>query len=314
MPSSFQGGSSFEETLKAFQTIVEKYAEQMKALDPSNPVDPDLIVKRLRALGVSSDEHLRRLKHEDIEACFPTVLGQKPSLLVREIADMFRGKGRPTNGTPVIPVGVSEKAASKMTAEELVSSYNPLEAENPVGKRLQSLSRGEAFLVFDQNGLLDVDCSLQLLAELVQGHQGRTNFLHPRGEVVEVHKVGYRPPVFVDENPIYQGRTLRGQDCDQLNRSWEGISLQVRQLVRLIVELREVDVVGPGGRDSAHNLMNLALEANAFKTLQQRYPTAALKFKNLEVLGKLPTMRAVLVSSGSHGKRGPFDNAKRVGA
>ncbi len=314
MPSSFQGDSSFEETLRAFQTLVEKYAEQMKDLDPSNPVDPDLIVKRLRALGVTSDEHLRRLKHEDIEACFPTVLGQKPSLLVREIADMFRGKGRVSATTPAIPVGVSDRAASRMTAEELVASYNPLETDNAVGKRLQSLSRGEAFLVFDQNGLLDVDCSLLLLAEIVQGHAGRVSFLHPNGEVVEVHKIGYRPPVFVDENPIYQGRTLRGQDCDQLNRSWDGIPLQVRQLVRLIVESREVDVVGPGGRDSAHNLMNLALEANAFKTLKQRYPTAALKFKSLESSGKLPTMRAVLVSSGSHGKRGPFDNAKRVGA
>ena len=65
---------------------------------------------------------------------------------------------------------------------------------------------------------------------------------------------GDKKKEMVDENPIYAGRPLRPDGtCDQLNRSWEGVPLAIRQIIHIAInDTRELMV----SHTAAHDLLD----------------------------------------------------------
>lgn len=311
--------------------LVDKYVLARGVLDEHNAalgdslqrakVDVEATLDNIKMMGGTTDDALKQLRYEDIVECIvrPEEHGDrggggrpswpiKPIPLAKRLAAVFRGKDEVAEphqayaGAPIqmVPQPVAPKVGN-LTLEQLVAAYDPVDADNKVGTRLRKESKGKAFLVFRSGRTVDVVTSVKLLGELKEGFEPRSSILLGN-EVFEVFPVGYIPNNFADENPIYVGRALRPDGtCDQLNRSWAGVPLEIRQFVRLLlVEFQPLSV------DRAHELLDRAL-GSTLADLSARYSRTAIAFKKAQEQGTLPRLKVEL-KTGSR----PFDGGVKV--
>jgi hypothetical protein len=284
-----------EEKLDRARGLIQEHNQMLADLGVK-PFDADEVLRKIRLQGGTSEARLRRFSYEDILTCFfiSDQTQSLPTVLAKEIAALFRdedGKKR--------PVGVSR--AERMIVEELLAAFDPDEPGSPVGRRLKEISKGKAFLVYDESGGVDIKTSRTLLAEVRGGYAGRREVLVD-GTVRPVHKVGETPDRLVEENPLYPGRPLRPDGtCDQTGRSWQGIPLAVRQFLRLGVGDGVLKITTVR---AAHDLIDEALQDEALVKLQARYRAVALRFNALKKEGKLPTLRLRLANEPWEGGLG----------
>jgi len=305
---------SIQEKFEGVRALVEQHNAVLGGETANGYVNPDQFIECIKLAGGTTEDRLKAMSYEDILQCLPTRANPaggppiKPVGVAKDIAKIFRGKEDSTNTHTARPV--SAKKADKMTLRELVESYDPEESENPVGKRLREISRGEKFIVFANGRTVDVETTVKLLSEVKGGYEGREN-IEVAGEIKEIHRVGDLPDNFVEENPLYRNRPLRPDGtCDQTNRSWNGVTMQVRQLMRVAMDngsLKDISF------ERVHDIMDMAMDADAFNKFSKRYPAAAVEFKKLESVGKLPTLKLILKKDKGAGRTNrPFDNAKKV--
>jgi hypothetical protein len=276
-------------------------------------VDPDAFIACIKASGGTSEDRLTQLSHEDILECLPGVPGPggvlvKPRILAKAIAQVFRlsklSAADPTETTDKKPV--TAKKAERMTPRELVEAFDPEDFNSAVGVRLMAISKGEPFIVFSSGRAVDADTTLKLLQEVKQGYKGRDD-VDVNHEVKKVYRIGELPENFADENPLYRNRPLRPDGtCDQTGRSWEGVAMNVRQLVRVAMDTDDLMVT----HEQAHNILDMVMEADALKKLRLRYRQAAIKFDELSKTGALPTLK-IQLGGGSEGGN-PFPEGKQV--
>lgn len=309
---------SIQDMYDSVQTLLEEHNEAIAPGKTNEPgqVDPQKAINCLKAAGGTTADRLKAFKYEDILQCLPAVEGietgrlVKPIALAKDIAKVFRGNTTEASDEPRRPV--SSKKASRMTPKELLESFDPDEPKSPIGKRLAEISRGEPCLIYkdETSRILDIDTSLAHLKEVKQGLPGVESF-KVGDEIKKVYRVGELPQNFTDENPIYPGRPLRlGGTCDQTNRSWEGVGLSIRQMVRLVTEFENIEL----DIDKSNDLIDKAVGPDAFKRLRDRYRKAALRFDELKQTGDLPKLKIALGQlEGASPKGGrPFEGGRRV--
>lgn len=281
---------------------------------PIGFVDPDGFTTCIKAAGGTSEDRLKKFSYEDILECLPEHNGVRPKALAKEIAQIFRGKDEdsvPQSGNHS-PRPVSAKKADRMSPKELVEHFDPEEPTNPVGKRLTEISRREPFIVYETGRIVDVDTTTKLLLELKSGFPEGRKTVTVGDQIKPVYAIGYLPEHYVDENPIYAGRPLRPDGtCDQLNRSWDGVELEVRQFIRVGIDLSQLSV----SRDKAHDYLDWSLKIDSMTYLRNRYPEVSIEFDRLKKEGNLPALQIelgqpVAVEEG-HPAR-PFDDGKKV--
>ena len=260
----------------------------------------DSFAYHLKMLGAITEDDLKKLSYEEIVSCLMPSgqLEVSPQVLAKKIATIFRGKEETETNY------VSAKKADKMSYDELVAAYDWENPDNPVGKRLKSIST-EPFIVFENSNKVDVITSSMLLRELSKGFPPR-EFVTINGVPKKVYSIGESPENYFDENPFYKGRALRPDGtCDQTGRSWEGVALKVRQLIRIAVD---------GGWlkatiDNVHNILDNVLSNDAPEEfLAKRFPQAYLKFQDDERLGTLPK----LIIAAKSKSNSPLGQAKKV--
>lgn len=294
-------------------TLQDKYARIRSILEEHNAaiggsgkpgyIDPDKFIETIKAVGGTTEQRLRRFSYEDLLQCIPYENFGKlpqPVVIAKEIAAVFREGDADGEGKRI-----SHRRVEMMTPAELVAAFDVTEPTSPVGKRLREISRGEPFIVFQSGRTIDVERTVMILGEIKQGFPSRTIINTPGYPVRQVFRVGELPDAFADENPLYPGRALRPDGtCDQTNRSWDGINVEIRQLVRLAVKSGEcrTDI------DTAHKILDISLQPNAMEMLTVRYPKAAVELNRLKSIGDLPKLRVSLnqgqrVESLSGGKK-----------
>lgn len=269
----------------------------------SGCINLEQFLENIKLSGGTTVERLKALSYEDILACIPYIcnFSIKPVAIAKDIAKIFRGKEE----TKVENRPVSAKKAEKMSLLELVQSYDP-EEDNAVSQRLKDISRNEPFIVFFSGRTVDVESSLNLLKEVKQGYEGRQTTL-VNCEQHEVYRVGGLPDNFVEENPLYRNRPLRPDGtCDQTGRSWNGISMNIRQLVRIAMDIDGT----PVSIDKAHQILDLVMSDEPWKKLVLRYGKAAVEYKKLEGMGKLPVLKLSLKKGGSESTN-PFQQVRK---
>jgi len=195
-----------------------------------------------------------------------------------------------------------------MTPRELVEVYDPEEPESAVGKRLKDISKGQPFIVFAEGRMIDVETTYKLLSELKAGYPEGRKDIDVGGKTKKVYNLGYLPENYADENPLYPGRALRiDNTCDQTGRSWEGVPLIVRQLIRVALDRGELKI---DKIDDAHNAIDMAIAPDAEKKIRQRYRTASVSFDE-STPDQRPSLKVLLGSGGGQGGR-PFDKGQKV--
>jgi hypothetical protein len=306
----------YDRALVVIKDHNENLADEVTSETPGY-INPDSFIQCLRASGGTSDDRLKKLKHEDILQCLPETNGVKPTIIAKEIAGVFRGYAeREQKHDDVLPRQISKSKANKMTLRELLECYDPKDSNNSVAKRLKEISRSEPFIVFNKSGSVNIDASVKLLQEIRDGYNGREHY-NVDGSIFKVYKVGEYENNNVEENPIYRGRPLRPDGtCDILNRKWEGIPKEIRQFIAFALKHPDGPNVG-SDVDKGHMLFDLAKagaeQANAKLALYERYPSVAIDFDRAMTLNELPSLMIPLeearknISSGN-----PFENGVKV--
>jgi len=267
----------------------------------NNPgsVDIEGFFNNLKGFGATTEDRLKSLSYEDILECLPSTGSIKPKLIAKDIAKIFRGKEESVANTAE-KRPISSLRADRMTVRELVENFDPENIENPIGKALAGYAKGQPFIVFVSGRTVDVESTFKLLGEVKGGYPGRVDYT-VNGVVKRVYRLGELPDNYADENPCYPNRPLRPDGtCDQTGRSWEGVPLEVRQLIRLAIDLKEVELT----IDKANDLLDIALNSDAMTRLRSRYRKASVAFDEAAATGKLPLLKIALGGSKS---KNPFD-------
>jgi hypothetical protein len=297
---------SYNDRIEAALVAINQHNDAFGAGNPGFIIPEDFI-QCIKISGGTSEERLADFSYEDLLNCMPSVNGVKPVVLAKQIAKIFRQKDKEVEVDEKRPI--SNKKADKMLPMELVQAFDPEDYDNPVGKRLKSLSKGQKFIVYESGRNVDVNTTFKILSEIKQGFPGRED-VDVNGQVKKVYALGELPDNYADENPIYYNRPLRPDGtCDQLSRSWEGVDLAIRQFIRVAIDEGELEI----NHEKAHDVLDSALQPNALQKLRQRYRKSALVFDELAKTGKLPTLKILLgnVSGGSE-RKNPFQEGKKV--
>lgn len=294
---------SYNDRIDAALAAIKQHNEAVGGEGKPGHLSPDDFISKIKAYGGTSEERLSAMMWEDILACMPG--DSKPTMLAKDIAKVFRKSEQAAN-QQADKRPVSGKKAEKMTPRELVEAFDPEDSSNPVGVRLLAISRNEKFIVYSEGRLVDVNTTFKILTEIKGGYNGRDD-MEVNGVIKKVYRIGELPENYADENPLYRDRPLRPDGtCDQTGRSWEGVDLAIRQLVRVAMDTGELKVT----HELAHDILDAVMEADALKKLRSRYRKAAVEFDTLAKTGDLPSLKIPL-DGGSEGKS-PFDGGKQV--
>jgi hypothetical protein len=311
---------SYQDRIDAVIALVREHNVAIGQTPDGKPnlgfIDPDKLITCIKASGGITEDRLKAMSYEDILICLPPVEtpnGKQPPVIVaKEIAKIFRGKEDPAPADEKRPI--SGKKADRMTPRELVEAFDPEEPTSSVGKRLSNMSKGKAFIIYESGRKVDTVNTLKVLLEVKSGYPEVAQ-LKIGNSVKKVYRIGELPNNFADENPLYVGRPLRPDGtCDQTGRSWEGISMEVRQLIRLAMTTGELKI---DNIDTAHNVLDLVVRPDAANLIKFRYQKAAVLFD--EKPDDRPKLKITLDAVESKesqdnlkGNHSPFDDGRRV--
>ncbi len=284
---------SYDQKIQFVRETIEAHNSNV---EDTSKIDFDKVMEGLRNLGATTDATLKGVTWEDL-----TTDCGIPKAMARTIAHHFRQDG---NGSSAGKSAyVSDKKAKMMTYKELLERYNPKDSKSSVAKRLNELSDGKPFIVFDKDNRVIVDKSVKLLEDVLDCLPV-VETTHVDNVPTPVYKVGERPDFYLDENPLYPEEVLRsGETCSHTGRSWQGISTQIRQLLYLAVDEGELTIETPS---QAIDVIDRAIKSN-MKELRGRYPTASLRFDELSQTGELPRLKLKIGDSSVSGrKNNPF--------
>jgi hypothetical protein len=163
------------------------------------------------------------------------------------------------------------------------------------------VTKGQPCIAFDANGNVLVEASAKEVKALRDGFDPRDS-VNVDGIPVKLFRVGERPRDLLDENPLYRGRPLRDGECDQTNRSWDGVSEVVRQL--LWIAVNDTFEVTIDQLKTAHDMIDMAMTPDAEKRIRNRFKKTSLRHDELKAEGKLPTLK--IARGGSSRKNNPF--------
>lgn len=286
---------SYETKLEQARAKIEEHNARV-----TNKVDATKFIECLQNKGATSDETLGFTRYEDLVGC------GLPEILARTIVEsIFRKNvGLLLETKPDSKVFVSEKKALAMTIKDLVERYDPVEFDNPVGKRLATLSKGHPCIAFNTDGSVNVEASAKEVKSLRDGFEAREH-TKVNGTPTRLYKVGDRPGNFLDENPLYPGRPLRDGECDQTGRGWDGVSQVVKTVLHLAVT--RTGELSISQLKDAHDTLDLVVgkdAAAAEAIVRQRFQKASIMYGDLEQEGKLPTLK--LARGSASKKQDPF--------
>lgn len=296
---------SYNDRIDAALAAIKEHNEAIGGENKSGYLNSDYFIQCVKASGGTSEDRLSALSHEDLLACMPASdNGVKPRVLAKEIADIFRNKSKKEVTRPI-----SGNKAERMTPRELVEAFDPEDYSNAVGNRLSLISNGEKFIVYLHGRTIDVETTFKLLSEIKSGYSGRVD-IDVGGTIKKVYRLGELPENYADENPLYKNRPLRPDGtCDQTGRSWEGVELSIRQLIRLAIDEKELQVT----HAIAHDVLDFVMGLNqddTLRVLRSRYRKAAIKFDELAAIGSLPMLKIPLNNCAN--VAGPFADGKQV--
>lgn len=290
---------SYDDLIVSAKSVVENHN---KNVDKENEVDFDSFLKKLRNAGGTSEATLNKCSWEMLEKF------GLPSLIAVQVSDIFRKKNtdsvNPSSGSAYI----SERKVQQLTTSELIERFDLNDPDSVVGKRLYTISKGRKFIVLNTDGTIDIAVSDKLLKELKLDSE-RELFVENGGSPRQVYSVGDRPNAYANKNPLYSSRLLRpDESCDQTNRSWANIPLEIRQWV--YIATRQTGEIKINSLADAHNVLDLVTSPDAVAKLQARLPKAVLMLKALNDTNSAPTLKTPLAKKSALKVNDPFHGHK----
>lgn len=274
--------NSYDDKMTKLKALVDDYNSQAG----DNKVDFDKFTTQLKKDGVFNDATLSSLTEADLAGA------GLPKLLARQAVGIVTLKDVPEGGAT--KPYVSEKKAAQLTVQQLAENYDPRDPDNAVAKRLAEMTKNQPCVVYSDEtaAVVAVKETVANVNSIRDGYPAR-EFVTFNGQPTKCFRIGERPFDMADENPLFVGQPLLPPDqtCTVTNRSWAKAPLKVRQLLRIACTTGELR----NTTENAHNLLDTIGDVDdpskLFTRWSERYPRAALKFKELEQQGTLPTLK-----------------------
>lgn len=271
---------SYQQKLDEARALLDQHNSQVP--DEKGRINAEEFINKLKAAGGTNDAALSQCAWEDLQEF------GLPRLLARQVATIFR-KADKSEEKPVF----KKSKVEAMSVNELVAAYDPRDKTSLVTSRLSQLLSNKRFVVFNDDGTVNVAVTTKLARECLDDFPERELYIVEGGTPSKTYRVGERPDVAFDENPLYPGRVLRPDgDCDQTNRSWAGVPLDAKQVIYLAV--RQTKELHTLTINDAHNIMDLVVgkpAGDAYSNVARRFAKAAALLKELNVQGRAPTMK-----------------------
>ena len=283
---------SYKDKIEAARSLLEQHNSGIT--DVKHQFDIEKFFSKLIAVGGTTDEALSECKWEDLETC------GLPRLLCRKVAEIFRG----TDDKKKRLVSVKESQAKALPVAELIEYYDPKESDNAVAKVLEEKSKGKQFIVFNDDGSVNIEASLMLLNEIREGHSPR-DFYSINGIPRQVYVVGGRPDKLADINPLFPSEVLRPDGtCSQTGRSWQSAEKETKQIVFLArTYSKEISI---DKLSNAHDIMDIAVSDNGLDRIRQRCPKAAIRLAELKAQDSEPSLRKPIGQATGSKSNDPF--------
>lgn len=287
------------------KTYAEKLAAALAALraynsnvPPDAQISPEGFEQNLRTkIGAFDEATLALVTVEDLTE------NSIPNALARRLVQVFRDQDAASGGTSIRRI--TPNNAGDANIEDLVAAYDPKRSTTPAAEELRKRTQGQPCIAFRSDGTVDRETTVREVSAVANGEPPREHAI-VEGRPAKLYPVGTMPPQTADEHPLKRGESLRKDGTDPLGLDWGGIALNIRQLLRLAVESRELSISGP---DDTHDIYERASAQNAFETLRRRYVQASTRFDELEGLGQLPTLK--IQRGGTPHVQDPFAGGHR---
>jgi hypothetical protein len=292
---------TYQEKLEEARALLTKHYEVVKQTQPEAQADHKIksFFNNLQSAGGTDDEALKQCTFEELESF------GAPKLLAKRIAGIFR-KGTEEKKEESTKVFKPSRVAA-MSINELISFYDPRDPTSTIAGRIQQIAGNKRCIVFKTDGSVNVDASVTLLNEIRDGFGERETY-SVNGIPTEIFKIGERPGQFAEENPLYPNRALRPNgDCDQTNRSWNGVDHTIRTIIYLA--LTKTNEIHIDSLMDAHAVIDLTVSNDEAK-IRSRFGKASLLFDRLKGQGNLPSLKISLKSANNVEKNDPFGNNK----
>jgi hypothetical protein len=289
-----------------YQSKLDEVRNLLEAFNKSASTDInfDEFLKKLKAAGGVTEAALRECRWEDIMDF------GVPKLLARQVAAIFRQSAEPKREKALKPHQVQE-----LTIRELLERYDPAETDHLVNQRLLTISKGYPCIVFNDDGKANVDASVYLVQEIKDGYEPRKTYI-VNGAPQELKRVNERADDYVDENPLFAGRALRGgseQICDITNRRWDSCPKKYRQVLHIAVNVtKELEIRNASqAHDVLDKIVNKHEEAISV-WLGERFPNAMIKWQKMDKLNELPSLKLVRSKLATNKSNDPFYTGHRI--
>ncbi|HRB83235.1 MAG TPA: hypothetical protein PLW46_02905 [Acinetobacter johnsonii] len=187
-----------------------------------------------------------------------------------------------------------------INVETLLGMYDPEDPDNMASSILQQRFGQEAVIAF-KPGTREV--ALAETSDYIRDRRRgypKEDSIYVGDKLARLYAIGVIPLDFVEEDPMYPGVVLRRGRSTQNRISYQGIPLDVRQLIRIIVERGDINVRDRGDRRTVETLMK-----QGFDELAEEFAEAALNFEERQAAGTLPTLRSQL-GGGTPSSNAPF--------
>lgn len=190
--------------------------------------------------------------------------------------------------------------------EELLPYYNPLR-KNRVYKVLRDMFKDKKVVAFKPDSKeIAVEETINYMTDINDGLPEEES-IDVDGELVRLYEIGQVPNQLVDEDPLFAGHPLK-RERSMINRvNWSGISPEVRQFFRILVDRDDID---PNDRMSVRQAVEMA--KNGINDLKKVFAEAYLEFKEKKTRDELPKLHLTLDEvNGNDHKQNPFGISNR---
>ena len=184
--------------------------------------------------------------------------------------------------------------------EELLPYYSPGKP-NRIHQALEKrYGKYGKFIAFRPSSIeVAINETIDYVTDLEQGFDVEESIMVD-SELVRLYGVGEVPNNIVNEDPLFPGSPLK-RDRSTVNRiNWKGISQEVRQFMRLLVEEGEINPSHKSERRAIMELVGMSLDE-----LKETYPETYMAYREKKELDDLPKLR-LPVGSMSGKVQDPF--------
>lgn len=182
----------------------------------------------------------------------------------------------------------------------LLPLYLPGQPNDAVSLALKKRFHDQPVIAFKADGTVAVAETIAYAADLEQGMAFQESIMVD-GELSVLLPVGVLPSIVLEEDPLYEGKPLRGGRSTVNHRNWTGINHEARQLIRVILERNEINV------DDREAVIRLMARSAKLPEMKETYPEAWLEFRTRKTADTLPSLKLVPKSAKPNN---PFGHRK----